>query len=245
MTGPMKRAGFAQGIMAISSTKKEEIGTLRITQDGRKFRYAKAGSSALSAGLMSMANQPNAQQINVSVAAAAIGDKDVTLTITYAEAIAENALAGGYLQINQGTGEGIQYQIESNPAFASGDTTLNVALKDPIKVALEASASSEASLIPSPWYGTEETETEENIPVGIPPVAVTGDYYYWSQTGGIAIALVHGTPGVGTMLTTSSMPPGGLRAMLATVDVDQPLVAKMYVTAGISGEYKPVQLLID
>ena len=47
---PMKRTGFQQGLLQESATAKEMVGTLRITRDGRKFRYAKAGGSALAAG---------------------------------------------------------------------------------------------------------------------------------------------------------------------------------------------------
>lgn len=246
MTRPMKRAGFAQGIMEISSTKKEEIGTLRITQDGRKFRYARAGASDLNAGYMGIAAEPNAQVINCSVVAASIGDKTVTLTgLTYAAAIAENALAGGKLQINDGTGEGHQYLIESNTAFGASDTTLIVTLSDPIKVALVASATTEASLIPSPWYGVTESDEQESLPVGVAPCAVTANYYYWPQTGGEAIALVNGTPAVGTMLTLGATPAGALQAINTSLDIDQPVCAIAYGTVGVSGEFKPVKLMLD
>lgn len=246
MTKPMKRAGFAQGIMEISSTKKEEIGTLRITQDGRKFRYARAGASALGAGKMGVAAQPNAQQINVNVLAASIGDKQVTLTgLTYAAAIAENALAGGKLHINDGTGEGHQYLIESNTAFGSSNTTIVVTLQDGIKVAIVASGTTEASVFPSPWYGITESNTEENLPVGVAPCAITANYYYWAQTGGEAIALVNGTPAVGTMLTLGATPAGALVAINTSLDIDQPVCAIAWGTVGVSGEYKAVKLMLD
>lgn len=246
MARPQKRAGFAQGIMAIAADKKEAIGTLRVTHDGRKFRYARADASGLSAGKMSVAAVPNAQIINTHVVAASAGDRTIQLTgLTWAADIDENGLAGGMLQINHGTNMGLQYLIESNTAFVTGDTTIDITLEEPLKEGLSASATTEVSIIPSLWYDTTESETEESIPVGIPPVDVTADYYYWSQTGGIAIALCHGTPAVGTMLVLSSMPPGGLRTMASSVDVDTPIVAKQIATVGVSGEYKPVQLLID
>jgi len=246
MARPQKRAGFAQGIMAISADKKEAIGTLRVTHDGRKFRYAKADASGLGAGKMSVASEPNAQIIDVNVVAAAAGARTIQLTgLTWAADIDENGLAGGYLQICDGTNEGLQYLIESNTAFVTGLTTIDITLEEPLQEALSGSGTTEVSVIPSLWYDTTESEVEESIPVGIPPVDVTADYYYWSQTGGVAIALCHGTPAVGTMLVLSSMPPGGLRAMAASVDIDTPIVAKQIATVGVSGEYKPVQLLID
>jgi len=243
---PLKRSAWAQGLMEISASRKESIGTLRLTMDGRKFRYSRAGSTTLAAGKMTIAALPNAQTINVSVVAAAIGAYNVQLTsLTWAVDIAENQYQGGFLQVNDGTGEAIQYPIVSNSAFVTGDTTIDVTLGAPIKVALVASATTEVSLIPNPWYGTAISEVEESFCTGIPPVAVTANYYYWSQTGGIAIAFCHGTPAVNSMMVLSSMPPGALRVMPGTLDVDQAVVARMYATVGVSGEYKPVQLLID
>lgn len=243
---PLKRSGWAQGLMEISANRKETVGALRITSDGRKFRYAKAGASNLAAGKMTIAALPNAQTINTSVVAAAIGAYTIQLTgLTWAVDIAENQYQGGFLQINDGTGEAIQYPIVSNSAFVTGDTTIDITVAAPIKVALVASATTEVSLIPNPWYATALSEVEESFSTGVPPVAVTALYYYWSQTGGIAIAFCHGTPAVGSMMVLSSMPPGALRVMAGTLDVDQPVIARMYATVGVSGEYKPVQLLID
>jgi len=243
MSKPIKKAGFRQGIMEISSTKKEEIGTLRILQDGRKFRYAKAGASALSAGKMAVAATIASGHVNQTSVAASIGDKQLTLTVTAGTAIAENQLAGGYLHINDVTGEGYQYAIESNTALAADGTEISINLEEGIKVAL--TTSSEFTLVHSPWYGTVESDDEESLPVGIAPVAVTAAYYYWAQTGGPAISLVNGTPAVGTMLTLGATPAGALVAINTTLDIDQPICAIAWGTVGVSGEYKPVKLMLD
>lgn len=245
MTRPLKKAGFSQGIYAISATQKEELGTLRVLADGRMFRYAKAGASALAAGKMGIAPAIAADVTNEACASAhAIGDYVVEETITAAvAAYAENFFQGGFLQVNDATGEGHQYKIQSSTAVAISGTSIALTLEDPIRVALVA-ATSEFTLAQSPWQGVTESTTEESLPVGVAPVAVTAAYYYWAQTHGPALVLVAGTPAVGTMMTLSATA-GALAAINATLDIDQPVCGIMHGTAGVATEYKPVFLMID
>ena len=240
MTRPFKKAGFQQGVYQISSTAKETVGTLRILADGRKLRYAKAGASALAAGKMSVAAAVAAAVTNKACPATAIGEKVLTLTIASAT-YAEDYFKGGAMHINDAAGEGYAYPIAGSSAVTAG-TSITVTLEEGIKVAL--TTSSEFTLVHSPWMATVESSTEENLPVGIPVVAVTAEYYYWAQTGGPAIALYAGNNAVGSMLTLSSTA-GALAAINSTLDVDQPICAVAWGTVGVSTEYKPVFLKID
>lgn len=240
MTSPMKRSGFSQGIYEISSTAKEKVGTKRILADGRVFRYAKAGSSSLAAGKMSVAAAVAADVTNKTAVAAAVGTKVLTLTIASAT-YAEDYFRGGALHINDADGEGYAYPIANSSAVAAG-TSIVITLEEGIKVAL--TTSSEFTLVQSPWMATVESTTEENLPVGIPPVAVTAAYYYWSHTAGPAICLVAGTPAVGSMMTLSATA-GAVAAINATLDIDQPIIGIHWGTVGVAGEYKPIMLSID
>lgn len=239
---PQKRTGFQQGVFQTSKNKKERLGTLRVTRDGRKWRYAKAGSSALVAGKMGIAPVINSDHMNQTCPETAKGARQLTLTVTAGTAIAEDALEGGYFHINDDAGKGHQYPIQGNTAISGSGTSISITLEEPIQVAL--TTSSEFTLVASPWLGVTESTTEESLPVGIAPVAVTGTYYYWALTGGPAIALVAGSPAVGTMLTLSGTA-GALAAINATLDIDQPIIAISHGTAGVSGEYKPIFLKID
>ena len=108
-TKPFKRAGFAQPVFTQSATKKEEVGPLRSLKDGRGFRYDKAGSSNLAAGKLALSAAVAADVMNEACANAhAIGDIQFAETITSAT-YAADYFAGGYLQINDATGEGHQY----------------------------------------------------------------------------------------------------------------------------------------
>lgn len=231
---------FAQPLFAQSSTKLEMIGTPRIcSRTGRKYRYAYAGED-LAVGKMSFMATATGNHVNKSVAsAAAIGDYEVTVTVG-ATAVTADSYANGFLHVNDGTGQGHQYLIDSNTYCASsGNTT--VTLHEPIRVALVASATSEVSLIANPWSSVTQSTTEESGSAGVTPIAVTSGYYFWCQTGGPAICLASGSDGLGSVLSHDATE--GAIAVMANYTMG--LVGFTWYTAHVSTEYKPIWLTID
>jgi len=245
MTKPIKKAGFAQGIYAQSVSAKEVLGTLRITQDGRKFRYAKDGGSDLVAGKMGLATALSAYVVReVILAAVAIGKSTLDLTITTGTAIAENELRGGYFTTQTGTGAGQNLLIAGNTAMASDGTTIQVALEDPIRVALDTTTY--FTLSRSMWWAVVESATGEAPACGVAPIAVTTLYYYWAQTGGMAGVLQEATDALGCNMCVSTATAGAVVSVTnGGVDADLPFVGVNYGMAGATGEYTPVLLTID
>lgn len=241
---PRKTDGWLQGIYEISATAKEEVGAVREDLCGRKFRYAKAGATALTPGKMTVAATLNADWVNETPAAAAVGAKTVAIThvAVGTDTLPEDYFKGGQLHVNDATGEGHWYPITHSTAVTATSTVLTLSLSEGLRVAI--TASSECTPVPSPFMATAISTTEESEPTGIPMVDVTAEYYYWSQVGGEAICLIAGTPAVGSMLTLSATA-GALAAINATLDIDQPIVARMIQTAGVATEYKPVKLCFD
>jgi len=246
---PQKITGWKQGIYEQSPTRLEKIGTLRILQDGRMFRYAKAGTTALSAGKIGQAAAMNAAHINETVAVAAVTayKHKVAITVTAGSAIADGDLIGGYLITQDGDGEGYAYLIEGNVAITATGTAMVVDLDEPLRSAL--ATTSEISLAHSPWLGVVESDTPESFPVGIAPRAVSASHYYWCQTHGLAACLgTDGTEAVATMLVPADVS-GALHALTGngatTVDVDQPKVGIVYGMAMVEDEFTPVWLQID
>ena len=234
----MKLQGFAQDLYSSSATKKEKLGTLRITSDGRKFRYAYNGAVALTTGISTSMIGVAAYHINRAIVIpAAIGDKEVSVTLG-ATACAANSYEDGYFQVNDGTGEGQSYQIIGNTYAASAGTTV-VTLADPIRIAL--TTSSEVSLVYNPWYGTVIQATEETGPAGVTVCAVPINHYYWSQTGGMACVLSTSTAAVASLLEHGLT--NGSTALAN--GFDKAFLGQTISTAGIAGEYKPVWLTID
>jgi hypothetical protein len=231
---------FAQGLYQVSSTRNEALGTYRLTPDGRGFRYAYNGAAALAVGKCCMMASAVANHIECSLtSAAAIGDVEITVTVG-ATAVTENLYADGYLQVNNGTGEGYQYQIDSNTACGSSGDTI-VTLRQRLQLNLVTSATSEVSLLPNPWYAVVIPTGEETGPAGVAITAVPINYYFWIQTGGMGCVLSYGNDVVGTIQEN------GLTA--GTVDVangfDKCFIGTVVSTNNVATEYKPIWLSID
>lgn len=242
MSKDLKTRGWQQGLYETSTTRKHVVGETRMTFDGRVFKYAKAGSSNISAGKLNVAAAINAHHIDATpTAAIAVGDKVIQLTVTDGTALAENQLKGGWLQINDGTGQGEAYPIESNAALGSSDTTLYLSLGEPMRTALAASNANELTVVHNPHYAVVESTTQASRPTGVPLVDVTAAYYFWNQVWGEANVLMDGTPAIGSQLTIGAV--SGAVKVQATAYV-QPLVGEKIGNAGVDTEYKPVFLKI-
>ena len=171
-----------------SAEQQYELGDRLALDDGRVFRYAKAGEALVAGRLkQSAATGGNTtEQVNMAVAVASVVNKNsVTLTAD-TDAITANQFKDGYLVVYSGTasqGGGQTYKIESNGA-ASAAGNFSVITYEPHKVAISTSA--KASVCKNPYdsviiYPTTST----GMPVGVPLIAVSANYYCWLQTWGI------------------------------------------------------------
>ena len=244
MSEPIKKAGFKQGIYQQSSSALEQVGTLRILKDGTMFRYAKA-ASALTMGKVCIAKAGVSDLVDNAQTGYGASSGAYTMTVVVSSlttALVENELKGGYLTVNDETHEGNRYEIAGSAAAASGATTVQVTLKDPLIEAI--SATDEVSLAHSLWYGVSHSSTEENSPAGVPLIDVTSGYYCWLMTHGVANVLNSGTPTLGAMVTLSDTA-GAVEVFDATTILTFPLVGRVIYQAGVDTEYRPIFLLID
>jgi hypothetical protein len=179
-----------------SLTQKHALGTRYVLDDGRVFRYASAGASALVAGdILSSAAFGGAAttvQNDLAVqAAAAIGATSVFLT-TVTDATTLNQYAGGYLLLSDGgasIGQGLApYRILRNSAGAAG--TIRFDLDRPLTIAL--TTSTVATIMTNPYKSVIQAPvtTPVGMVVGVATMAVTAAYYCWIQTWGLANVLV-------------------------------------------------------
>ena len=118
-----------------SDKRGHSLGDRMVFADGREFKYARAGAST--ALVAARVNQQTINSANfdelVVPTARAIGDRTVTVT-TGATGVAVDLLADGYLNVEDDTGEGYLYTIQSNVA-ASTTATLTITLKETLRVA--------------------------------------------------------------------------------------------------------------
>ncbi len=198
--------------LAESAAQKRPLGTRLELPDGRVFRYTKAGGVALDIGkLMAAAVVTTGHIKDLAVAAtAAIGDTSLTIT-NATTAITEDQYAEGYVFFNTAAGQGQICTIRSHPAetTTSGSCVLRLEDEDALTVALTTSSKcglrkniyKDVIVSPNPITG---------IPVGVTPIAVTEDYYFWLQTWGPAAVLTNGVLVLGQKVATGETTPGSV-----------------------------------
>ena len=185
-----------QGIFEESSVQHANLGTRIAFEDGRVYRYAKNGATALAAGKFVKAGALVAQINKAVTTAVSVGNNDITLTTTSAITTAND----GYLQINTGSGmTGQQYKIKTCAAKATTATSTDFVLYDPIAVALTTSAY--GSVLYNPYEQCQVVAAQTDLVLGVPVIPVTAEYYFWLQTWGPACVLSEGTPAAGYSVT--------------------------------------------
>lgn len=214
----------------------EFLGQPATTFDGRTYRYASAGGSNLAPGKLNVNADGNADATNKTIAAsAAIGA--TVLTVDVGGSITANVYAGGFLTINDATGEGITYAVTGNTGrTGAGEITVN--LQEPVQVALTVDVS-EYTLTVNSFASVVISATDQaDQPVGVANVTVTAAYYFWSQTGGTCSALADEAYARGAALTIGTGVAGAFEALDAA---GEPEVGTA-IMAAVDTEYQPVWL---
>lgn len=230
-----------QDIRTISSTKgAANLGQVAGTSDGRTYRYALAGASNLAAAELQVNADVDTNVVNVYVPSAAALYTQ-TVYVSAGGSITANKYAGGYLTVNDATGEGYSYYVVGNTAV-TGSGTITVQLQEPIQVALVASSTSQVTLTVSPYASTVISATDQaDQPLGVTPRAVTAGYYYWLCTGGITAVLWDEAVAKGLALTIGTGVAGAVEALDAAGE-PQIGIATM---AGVDTEYQPAYLTLN
>ena len=173
------------------------LGQLMILPDGRKYRYAKSGGTALAVGLLLRGGvqSDTAMEQGAAVAVtAAIGAREITIT-SGGTTVAANFFEDGYLYTTLSAGVGSVYKIgehvsagaaSSHVIKFAGNDSLTLAVDTGTKIGLQQNEYARLLINPA---GT----AFKGIIAGIPPVAVSAGYYFWCQRSGPAVALAGGT----------------------------------------------------
>lgn len=240
MPGDRKLSGFTQGLYDVSSTKKERFGALRETEDGRTFRYAKAGGTLVAGkntyGAVGVAN--HIKQANTGYTMA-VGATSVQVLVG-ATAVTANQYDDGYLQIYDGTAGtvGTQYLINSHTTSSAGSEAITLFLAEPIRVAVIATDT--FSLVPHPYSSVIQQDTLAYQATGIPVTAVTSAYYCWIQTGGLGCSLNQANTALGSVITASTTS-GATQTAAGYTSMFMGVTTSF---ANVTTKYNPVWLLI-
>lgn len=191
-------AVVAQGLYEESVTALHNLGELVHSNDGRAFRYAKAGGTALAPGKLQQSSAEDTGDGNLAIAAAAIGATQIVTTSTVT--VTANQYAGGFVTIADDAGEGYMYRVSSHAAATAAVVTLNLA--DSIVVALTTATT--IDIVKNPYDQVIINPTTiSSSPAGVAVKAITAAYFGWLQVSGPCSVLADGGLTVGTDVVAS------------------------------------------
>jgi len=238
----MKQRGFAQGIFEQSSSRKELLGEKRMDHLGDVWVYARCGTTAIPAGRLTVGVAiAVAHQNEVITTAYAIGSKVLDVTVTAGTAIVADELKGGQFIINDATGEGHSYEIDSNTAITTATTGVSITLKRGLKVALDTT--SEFTLVRPKVYGAIQSTTQTLPIIGVTPIAVTPNYYFWARRSGVCGILTDTTTTTTGALFAQGGSVGGTVTVSTNSDTIPDLGQCLYAAA--ASEYSVCDLWLE
>jgi len=200
---------IASDIWQESATPEHQLGTRAVSSDGRSWRYAKAGGTALVAGHLQQAPAEITNHQSLAVATAASGATEITVTLG-ATAATANFYSGGYACANNAAG-GYFLKIKSHPA-ADSSGTLVLTLEDALPKAATAGTTT-FDLVPNPYSGVvDNPTTATSAPVGVAVHTITAEYYGWIGVAGPFAILSDASSTVGTNVSASNATAGAVEA---------------------------------
>lgn len=224
-----------QRIYEESFAQKAPLGSIYIAEDGRIFRYALAGGTALVAGALVQSNTTYTTS-HVSARATSAprigsqaqkGTSAIGCTTT-TTSLAANALKEGYFsQVTAGAG--FCDQISGHPAVTAG-TAADFTVKSPFPASISV-GTLRATVYPNLYDGVIVAAAAPSKPVlGIPQFDVSANAYFWLLVRGISICRRQGTPVEAEPLMPSASTAGALTPWVISVTG---------TTAAISGDPEP------
>ena len=210
---------FTSGTTSVEDSLGNDIPLGSVLYYGdRVFRYGLAGGVALTVGKLVqtyVATKADHQDL-APTAGVAIGEYAISVE-TAGTDLTLNEYAGGYLYVNDVTGEGQILKIASNPVHDhSDDPSVIITCHDALATAI--TTSSKVSLIKDVWDGLLVAPAAETGAVmGVPVVDMALSAYGWFQTYGPAAILTVGTIVLGHNAVRSATVAGGVAP--ATSDI--------------------------
>ncbi|MBI5732620.1 hypothetical protein HY967_01530 [Candidatus Jorgensenbacteria bacterium] len=232
LTGPVVVA--AQTLHSSSADKYHMLGEIIFANDGRAFRYCKAGTTALVAGKLQQSSAEDTGLQNLTAVAAAVDDLSVASTTTVT--VTANEYAEGFALVTVTPGVGRQYKVKGHIAYTSAAPTFN--LFEGVVVAL--TTTSRLDLVRNPYSAVVVNPiTLTSAPIGVAVHPITASQFGWLQVLGVANILADGANAVGANVVASNGVAGAVED--AAAPGLQPLVGTC-LTGAADTEYGAVRL---
>ena len=199
-----------QGIREISSTQLLPLGT-RLQMNGKVFYYAEAGATALAPGKLMQSPVPAADHTGLAVTSVAAGQKSLTLTNGASTAFTKNQYRNGELWVDSGTSVGHGYSIKGNAAAGVNATCVFTLYEELVELLVNATDT--ISLACNPYANIIICPSVPTaLLLGVTPVDVTGDYFFWLQTWGLCPVLTTDTVVIGNTVSVADDDDGAVQA---------------------------------
>lgn len=191
-----------------SATAKQKIGTIGYTQDGRRFRYCKAGAALGGNGrLMGNDNycpgatgHPDEDGFEGAPYTGGALEKATTVKIADTTGRAANYYQGGYLNVfHTGTDSyRCHYILSSKRSSQATDpgygAYVELELESGLTAAITTATQVTAYLSPYSCVKGYGSYNQSYVSfVCLPLIAITNGNYFWGQVGGPAWVTAHGT----------------------------------------------------
>ena len=212
----------------------------------RVFKYAQMNGAVTAGKLLQQKASIIANHSQMTATAAVSADSDAETTAISVETqgdtdITANQYQGGYLWVNDATGEGQSWLIKSHPAHDhSTDPSIIITVYGGVATAL--ATASELGICQNVYKDVIVAPTAETgCIVGATNIDMTDDYYGWIQVRGPKSVLAGGTIVLGQNVTRSGNDAGAVE--VGSDDVLQP-VGQSMASSVVDAEYNLINLMI-
>ena len=218
------------------------LGTQLVLQDGRKFRFGKAGGSTLVVGNLIQSAANVANHVDQAAVASAIGSISPQVTLGNTSAAA-NLYAEGYA-ITTKTPDGARLYRVDNHASVSATGILTANLSAGYSLIAAWTTATNVSFLKNPYDGLIQAPntTLTNGLAGIACSAPTSGNFGWVATAGTVPALQNGTLVLGQAMTASAAAAGVVGPAATSAAFQTALGTVRQVS---SATWSPVQLILD
>lgn len=212
LTGAIQVA--AQTLHSSSADQYHNLGELIFSNDGRAFRYSKAGGTALVAGQLQQSQVEDTDTQNMTAVAAAVDDLSIVSTTTVT--VTANEYAEGFILVTVTPGVGRLYKIKGHIAYTSAAPTFNLA--EPVRVALTTTSRLDAMANPFNAVVVAPTTYTSSV-AGAAVHPIVASEFGWLQVGGVANLLADGALVVGEPVIRSNGTAGSVEPTTTTFTV--------------------------
>lgn len=232
LTGPVQVA--AQTLHSSSADQMHNLGDVVFANDGRAFRYCKAGGTSLVAGKLQQSSAEDTGLQNLTAVAAAVDDLVIAASTTVT--VTANEYAEGFILVTVTPGVGRIYKVKGHIAYTAAAPSFN--MSTPVAVALTTTSRLDAVRNPYSAVIVNPT-TLTSAPIGVAIHPITNAQFGWLQVAGIANVLADGANAVGANVVASNGVAGAVED--AAAPGAQPLVG-VCITGAADTEYGAVRL---